>query len=247
MTKLVGILNITPNSFSDGGLYYDAKSALTHAKSLFDDGATFIDVGAEATNPKAEPITDQVEWKRLEPILRSLLAEYPGRISLDSYHPLTIRRAFDIGPVIVNDVTGLNNPRMVETVLKIKPKIIVSHLRGMNIRQAHSSELISDIMTVKNDLLEKATLLLQDGFNIDQIILDPGIGFGKTPELNRELLSFARLVKDYSVMIGYSRKRFLGEYRMDLETNLEAGKIAIANGAKYLRVHDVAGHMQLLN
>ena len=99
---------------------------------------------------------------------------------------------------------------------------------------------------VVDDLLARAATLQAAGLGKDQIMLDPGIGFGKTPELNRQLLEFARYVPDYQVMIGYSRKRFLGEGRMELEPNLAAGRLAIAAGAAYLRVHDVAGHQQLL-
>jgi dihydropteroate synthase len=99
---------------------------------------------------------------------------------------------------------------------------------------------------VRDDLLNKAKLLESQGLQRQQIILDPGVGFGKTPELNNELLKFAEQTPDYQVMIGYSRKRFLGEHRMELEPNLAAGQVAIAAGAAYLRVHDVAGHHQLL-
>lgn len=246
MLKIIGILNVTPDSFSDGGEFFDPKAAIAHAKKLFKDGADFIDVGAESTRPNATPLTPVQEWERLEPVLLTLIPLFPGKISLDTYHPETVRKAFAVGPVIVNDVTGMNNAGMVQAVTELKPIVIISHLPGADIQQAHKGELVSDVNKVKQDLLQKAALLESKGLKQEQIILDPGIGFGKTMELNRELLRFAEQVPDYKVMIGYSRKRFLGENRMDIEPNLEAGRIAIASGAAYIRVHDVAAHKQFV-
>ena len=245
--QLVGILNITPDSFSDGGQFIDPEIAIAHARQLFKDGASLIDVGAESTRPNAAPLSDDEEWARLEPVLKVLIEEFPGKISLDSYHPATVKKAYELGPVIVNDVTSFNNPQMVEAVAELKPTAIISHLPDMSIQEAHQLVPVSHIEQVKNDLLAKAQLLQSKGIRKDQIILDPGIGFGKTMELNQQLLTFAEHVPDYSVMIGYSRKRFLGEQRMELGPNLEAGKIAIQHGAAYLRIHDVAGHKQLLH
>lgn len=242
MVQLVGILNMTPDSFSDGGLYNDPKIALEHAEQMFKDGASIVDVGAESTRPDATALTPDEEWTRLEPILKVLLERYPGKISLDSYHPETVERALQQDTVIVNDVTGMNNPAMVDVVTKYKPTVIISNLPGTDIQTAHLEAPITSVDEVRSDLLAKAKLLEDKGLTRAQIILDPGIGFGKSMELNRELLTFAELVPGYAVMIGYSRKRFLGEHRMELEPNIEAGKIAAAHGATYLRVHDVPGH-----
>ncbi len=246
MTKLVGILNITPDSFSDGGLYVDAAKALKQTDQLFKDGAALVDVGAESTRPGATPLTAEQEWERLESVLPALLQRYPGKISLDTYHPETVQRALELGSMIINDVTGMTNPRMIRAVTLYGARCIVSHLPTSDIQTAHSGELVSDVNEVVEELLARASILRAEGLEKDEIILDPGIGFGKTPELNRQLLEFARYVPDYQVMIGYSRKRFLGEDRMELEPNLAAGRIAIKAGAAYLRVHDVAGHRQLL-
>lgn len=248
MVKLVGILNVTPDSFSDGGQFIDPKVAIAQAEKLFRDGASIVDVGAESTRPNATALTPEQEWQRLEPVLKILITNYPNRISLDSYHPETIERAFQIGPVIVNDVTGMNNPAMVEVVAKLKPpQIIISHLPNMDIQEAHQLAPASTVKQVKDGLLTKAHLLESNGLKKEQLILDPGIGFGKTMELNKRLLSFAAQVPNYDVMIGYSRKRFLGEQRMRLEPNLVAGKVASNHGARYLRVHDIKGHLSLLN
>jgi dihydropteroate synthase len=246
MVQLVGILNVTPDSFSDGGLFVDPDAAARQAGKLFGDGASLVDIGAESTRPGAASLSPEEEWRRLEPVLERLLAKYPGKLSLDTYHPETAKRALARGEIIINDVTGMNNPAMVDVVAKQQTSCVISHLPGVNIRAAHQGKLINDIQQVADDLLAKAELLQKRSLKPQQIILDPGIGFGKTQALNEQLLEFAKYLPDYQVMIGYSRKRFLGDKRMELETNLAAGRKAIAAGAAYLRVHDVAGHRQLL-
>lgn len=243
MVKLVGILNVTPDSFSDGGQYFASEDALEHAASLFDEGADLVDIGAESTRPGAPQLTPDEEWSRLEKVLPELLKTYPGKLSLDTRHASTALSALALGDIIINDVTGMNNEAMREVVLQRMARVVISHLPGTDIQVAHAStEPVSDIDVVRQDLLAQAEHLLQAGLPKEHIILDPGIGFGKTMELNSELLKFAELVPEYDVMIGYSRKRFLGERRMELEPNLAAADVAIAHGAAYLRVHDVAGH-----
>lgn len=247
MVQLVGILNVTPDSFSDGGECIDPDTAIKHAEKLFNDGASIVDVGAESTRPNAEVLTDDEEWQRLEPILNKLIPRYPGQISLDSYHPNTIKKAWQIGPVIINDVTGFHDIAMQDFAIKNQATVVISHLPdGMTIQQAHASATMTDIQEVKNQLLETAKRLEEKGLGREHIILDPGIGFGKTVELNKQLLTFATYVPQYQVMIGYSRKRFLGENRMETMPNIEAGKIAIQSGAAYLRIHDVRTHEKQL-
>jgi dihydropteroate synthase len=248
MTQLVGILNVTPDSFSDGGLFVTPAAAIERAEQLFADGAALVGVGVESTRPGAVPLTAEEEWQRLEPILAELLELYPESLSVDTYHPETAERALIMGDVIINDVTGMNNPAMREIVAKHYARCIISHLPSTNtdIQAAHQGRLIADVRQVKDELLARVAELETLGLGRQQIILDPGIGFGKTPALNHELLTFAAEVPDFRVMIGYSRKRFLGEDRMKLAPNLAAGQVAIASGAAFLRVHDVAGHRQLL-
>jgi dihydropteroate synthase len=246
MTQLVGILNITPDSFSDGGQFNDPHTALQRAAQLFSDGAALIDVGAESTRPGATPLSPKEEWNRLSQILQQLIEQYPGKLSLDTYHPETAAKALDLGEVIINDVTGLNNSLMVDLITTRRARCVVSHLPAATPQTAHTSKLVDSVQQVVDDLLAKVEELQKRGLPTEHIILDPGIGFGKTDELNWKLLRFAREVPDYPVMIGYSRKRFLGDKRMELTVNLEAGRTAIEAGAAYLRVHDVAGHRQLV-
>ena len=246
MVQLVGILNITPDSFSDGGLFTDPKLAIKHANQMFADGASLIDIGAESTRPGSKKLRPDEEWQRLEPILHPLLERYPNQLSIDTYHPETAEKVLSMAPCLINDVTGLGDDKMLDVIVKYHATYIVCHLPAKDVQIAHSGILLDDIHEVVASLMTKYEVLRAAGLSSDQIILDPGIGFGKTPELNYKLLRFAELVPKHKVMIGYSRKRFLGENRMELAANLEAGRIAIAAGAAYIRVHDVAGHRQLL-
>lgn len=246
MVQLVGILNITPDSFSDGDLFLDPELAVKHAEQLFADGASLVDIGAESTRPGATPITAAEEWRRLKFILEWFTALYPARLSLDTYHPETARRALALRDFVINDVTGLSHPKLADIVIEHQARCVVGHLPGTDIQAAHRDTPVDSLQQVVDELVAKAELLESRGLGRGRIILDPGIGFGKTEALNWQLLEFAKQVPDYQVMIGYSRKRFLGDKRMELEPNLAAGRIAIAAGTAFLRVHDVAGHRQLL-
>ena len=248
--ELVGILNVTLDSFSDGGLYIDVGDALRHADELFRDGAALVDVGAESTRPNATSLTAEQEWARLAELWPRLIERYPSKLSLDTRHPETVRRAAQYGPFIINDVTAFSNDEMITAAAELGLHCIVSHLPDAahgNIQAAHKGKLIDDVLQVRDELLTKRDEMIARGIAKENIILDPGIGFGKTPETNYELLKFALSVPDSDVMIGYSRKRFLGDDRMELKPNITAGRIAADAGARYLRVHDVAGHRQLLH
>lgn len=249
--ELVGVLNITPDSFSDGGEYNNPHKAIEHTNELFNAGASIVDIGAESTRPGAEPLSADKEWHRLEPILRHIITAYPDHISIDTHHPKTVRRATaEIGSFIVNDITGFNSQEMIDTVAELRLPCIVSHLpkaAGQNIQGAHKDKSVNSVDQVVQELMTSKEQLISAGVDRGAIILDPGIGFGKTTDLNWKLIEFARFVPDIPVMIGYSRKRFLGENRMEIEPNLEAGRVAVATGAKYLRVHDVKGHAPLIS
>jgi len=247
--KLVGILNRTPDSFSDGGMYVSTPEALFKADQMFEEGSSFIDVGGESTRPGAEVVSEDEEWRRLEPVLGALIEKYPGRISLDSYKPETVRRAATLGEFIINDVTGFNNWEMVAVAAETGFPFIVSHFPEacyLDIQFAHELQPIVSADQVLHELMNVAQQLQYIGVDMSKCIMDPGLGFGKTRNANWELLSFAELMVMYPVMIGHSRKRFLGENRTKPETNVEAASIAVAAGAQYLRVHDVAAHRTLI-
>ncbi len=235
--KIFGILNITPDSFSDGGEFFDSEKALLQAEKLFADGADFIDVGGESTRPNARTLEMEEEWGRVKNILKVLVEKFPGKISLDSRNWQTAEKFCELGGTILNDVSGFQDKKMMKIAKKFKTLNIVNHFPGKTIDAVHEQE-ISSIEKVKKDLLEKAQEMINMGILKENIILDPGIGFGKTMELNKKLLKFAEEVPDFKVMIGHSKKRFLGEKRLEKKINVEAGEIANNSGAWCLRVHD---------
>jgi dihydropteroate synthase len=250
-TQIMGIVNVTPDSFSDGNTYFAPTAAIQHVEELFRQGAALVDIGAESTRPHATPLTPDEEWERLEPVLAYVLPKYTGQISIDSRHPETIARVAQVfGPhFTVNDVTGFNDPEMIKITAQHGLHCIVSHLPsqvGTDIQAAHTGPLVNDIEIVKSELLTRHAELVDAGIPAAHILLDPGIGFGKTPELNTQLLKFPALLPDYPVLLGYSRKRFLGDNRFDIEVNLAAARVAIDAGAAFLRVHDAAAHVALL-
>jgi dihydropteroate synthase len=238
--QLFGILNITPDSFSDGGEFLDTEKALEQAHSLIMNGADYIDIGGESTRPHSQPITPEQEWGRVGAIVEQLLKIYPGQISLDTQHVATAQKFLALGGTILNDVSGFQDPAMRALAPKFE-KIILMHFPGKTLEEVHTQQ-IDSVEQVRDELLQRKGELLQSGVKAEKIIFDPGIGFGKTMECNRKLLKFAELVPNEKVLIGHSRKRFLGEHRFEVEPNLEAGKIAIASGASYVRVHDMEGY-----
>ena len=251
MTKIVGILNITPDSFSDGGLYIDPEQALEKVADLFSQGADMIDIGAESTRPGALSIMPEVEWERLQPVIRKIAHTYdPHLFSIDTRHAFIAERIARewSSKVTINDVTGLYRDGMIDVVTKYSMKVIVGHLPSQaegDIARAHAVKL-DDYRIVLDEMTAQYRQLVTRGIPPEKIILDPGIGFGKTRELNEKLVEFAQRVPHIPVMIGYSRKRFLGENRLNVNENIKLGQRAIVSGASYLRVHDVAPHVRLL-
>ena len=245
--EIFGILNVTPDSFSDGGEFFEPETAISRGKEMLSEGASFIDIGGESTRPTAIPISSDEEWRRVGSVLSIFLkqSEMRSRISLDTRNPETAGQFFRLGGEILNDVTGLPGGQMQELAAKYTKKVIVGHFPGKTIAEVHEQK-IDSINQVRDELLQRHQELLNRGILPENIILDPNIGFGKTMECNWELLKFASLVPEYAVMIGHSRKRFLGEYRKEMTPNLKAAQIAIASGARYLRVHDVLEHVHLL-
>ncbi len=265
MVSFIGILNITPDSFSDGGKFLDPVVALTQARKLFADGAGIVDIGSQATNPFVEPISADEEWARLKSILPILNKEFHGRLSLDTFHPEVAEKALRLGPFIINDVTTFRNPSLVEVAARHKATCIVSHLplQASSIKDAHDNFRMDSAKEVKQELLQQRQIILNAGVSSSDIWLDPGVGFGKTMRLNWELLRFASLLpNNQTVVIGHSKKRFLatdtktGELLTDAnklkvskDRNLEAAMIAVQaskNHQLYLRVHDVSWYEDLL-
>jgi dihydropteroate synthase len=237
--QILGILNITPDSFSDGGLFFDPQKALIQAQKLLKNGADIIDVGGESTRPGAQELSIEEEWGRISRVLVMLIDKIGiDKISLDTRKAQIAKRFAEIGGKIINDVSGCQDPQMPQVILDYNLTIFLNHFPGQTIAAVHQ-QAIDDINIVKQDLLKTAQKLESIGIKHEKIILDPGIGFGKTMDLNWQLLKFSREITDYPVLIGHSRKRFLGANRMDLTVNQQAAQIAIKSGAKFLRVHEI--------
>lgn len=247
--QIFGILNVTPDSFSDGDDFFDPAAAIAHAAQMIADGADILDVGGESTRPDAEPITPAAEWKRVEPVLKLLSNKFAQqkrvKISLDTRHAETAEKFFALGGMILNDVSGCADPRMRDLVAAAGVTVVVNHFPGADAVAVHAQK-IDSVAQVQDELLIRREQLVAAGVAAERIILDPGIGFGKTMPCNHELLKFASLVPDIDVMIGHSRKRFLGSDRFKIQSNLEAAQIAVDAGTKFLRVHDVKPHADLL-
>ncbi len=255
MIKLVGILNITPDSFSDGGKFYNSNNALIQTQKLIKDGANIIDVGAESTRPGATPIDKNQEWQRLENILPKIIKiahQNNVKISLDSRHYQTIKKALDLGIDIINDVTGFDNKDMALIGAKSNKKLIVMHNLGVPARKdLIIDQNLDEIEEIKNWMKKKISFLQELGVKKENIIFDPGVGFGKNAKQSINILNNINQFKDLGleIFIGHSKKSFLDEVNekgdRDSKT-IFVSKNLIGKGVRYLRVHDVSNHKSLL-
>lgn len=246
MTALVGIVNVTPDSFSDGGLYIDREKALAHAAHLHDMGAAILDIGAESTRPGATIISSEEEWQRLETVLPALVKNY--EISVDTRYEHTASKAIDMGVSWINDVSGLHNPAMIELVQGTNVKCVVMHSLIVPADKAivmpEGCDVIAEIYRWAEFTLER---LMQAGLKQEQIVIDPGIGFGKTAQQSWECIDNIEQLQLLGVplYVGHSRKSFLGSTLAERDSKtLEVSRKLIDKGIEYIRVHDVAAHAQ---
>lgn len=241
--SLVGIINITPDSFSDGGINFDLKAALANIQRLIDDGADVIDIGAESTRPNATPISHEEEWTRLEPVL-SQLTNIPIPISIDTRHAQTAKKALALGINWINDVSGFSSPEMVSAVRDSDCKLVVMHSLTVPADKNIILPLNSDpVELIINWAKERFAELEKAGISHDRVIFDAGIGFGKNPEQSMAIINGIARFKELSVpiLIGHSRKSFLGNDASD-EATIKLSQFLAENGVDYLRVHNVKRH-----
>jgi dihydropteroate synthase len=243
----MGILNVTPDSFSDGGAYDDRGRAVARAWQMAEEGADLIDIGGESTRPGADPVPEPEELRRVLPVLEGLGASFPIPVSIDTYKPGVARDALGAGADLVNDVTGLRNgPEIAGLVGESGAPLILSHIRGTP-RTMQESPQYGDLMAeVASDLLDSARLAMSEGAARDSLLIDPGIGFGKTFDHNLELIR--RLPElaglGFPLVIGVSRKSFIGRIldrpaAARVEGSLASAEAARLGGAAVVRVHDV--------
>jgi dihydropteroate synthase len=249
----MGIVNITPNSFSDGGRFFDADAAVARGLELVRQGADLLDIGGESTRPYAQPVGENEELRRVLPVIERLAGEVGVPLSIDTSKPAVARGAFAAGARILNDVTGLEDPAMIEVALDCGAAVCVMHMLGTP-RTMQDNPYYDDVVTEVVDYLRRRRdTLVSAGIAQDRIALDPGIGFGKTAQHNLQLLrSIDRLHEiGCPVLVGHSRKRFIGEVLDNAEANRTAGTVGTAlalarHRVQILRVHDVATVRQAL-
>lgn len=244
---VMGIVNVTPDSFSDGGTNFDPRAALESARAMLAAGADIIDVGGESTRPGAETVTPQQELARVLPVVRAL-AESGAVVSADTRHPEVASACVASGAAVVNDISGFSDPAMVALAASGDAGLVVMHMKG-DPRTMQDAPRYDDVVAEVAAYLKAQALMLEAaGVARERIALDPGIGFGKTTAHNLELLRrFGEIAAlGYPVLVGASRKRFIGEItgvaepRERLAGSLAAALVAIDAGAAILRVHDVA-------
>lgn len=246
---IMGVINITPDSFSDGGLYFKLDDALDHAKKLITEGADILDIGGESTRPGANPISVQEEIDRTIPVIESLKKFDPQCvISIDTYKFEVAEKAILAGAEIINDISGLSfDSNMVKLVAEHKIPVVIMHMKGTpkNMQDnPHYDDLLFDINNFFKKQIEFAK---SKGVKDEQIILDPGIGFGKSFDNNFEIIKNLNLINSlgYPVLIGTSRKAFIGNILNNapiqdrLFGTAATVSIGINNGARIFRVHDV--------
>ena len=246
-THLMGVLNVTPDSFSDGGKFFKLEEAIKQGLKLAEEGADMIDIGGESTRPGSEPVTIEEELRRVIPVIEELTKMIQVPISIDTYKSRVAKEALDSGASMVNDISGLRyDPEMKKVIAKYDVPVVLMHIKGTpkNMQEnPHYDNLIEEIKTY---LIESIKIAKEAGIDGDKIIIDPGIGFGKTPEDNLRILKnlneFTELGRP--LMVGVSRKSFIGKIlnlptEERLEGSLASMAAAIMNDANILRVHNV--------
>jgi dihydropteroate synthase len=246
---IIGIVNVTPDSFSDGGKYLATDAAVDHAIRLFEEGADIIDIGGESSRPGSDPVSADEEMRRVLPVLEKLRGKLSIPVSIDTYKSEVARQAIERGAEIVNDITALQgDPLMAPLCVEKKVGVIFMHMKGSPQTMQAAPEYKDAVSEVAGFFAERIGSAESAGIKRDAIVLDPGIGFGKLLKHNLALLRNLSLFRDLyerPVLVGISRKRFIGELTgapVDerLPGTLAAAVMSVLRGASLIRVHDVA-------
>jgi dihydropteroate synthase len=256
MTQLMGILNITPDSFSDQGRWFEPTLAIQRGLAIVAEGADWLDIGGESTRPFATPVSEEEELRRVIPVIQRLRQEVTIPLSIDTMKVKVAQAALDAGATLINDVSGFRDPAMIELAAETQSLICVMHMSGtpqtMQLDRLIETEAI--IPLLMEWFQKKTEQLLAAGIKKEKIILDPGIGFGKTVADNVKIIENLQEIKSlgFSVLIGLSRKSFLkkitGQETIHLlPATLAANTVAILAKVDIIRVHDVAAHRQMIN
>ena len=249
---IMGILNITPDSFSDGGKFLDVEKAVDHGKNLIKNGADIIDIGGESTRPGALPVSVDEELHRVIPVIEKLCLEYPEiRISIDTTKSEVADEAIKAGASLINDISGGTfDPNILKVASKNDLPFVIMHIKGSP-RNMQEAPFYDDVISEISAYFEKRLIAAKEN-NVDKIILDPGIGFGKRIQDNYTILNNISSFKEfgYPILLGVSNKSFLGK-TLDVEINertnstIIAETIAVNNGANIIRTHNVKNSVEL--
>jgi dihydropteroate synthase len=242
----MGVLNVTPDSFSDGGHFFQTKVAIKRAEEMVEEGADIIDVGGESTRPGSEPISLEEELTRVIPVIKSIASNLTVPISIDTYKPQVAREALEAGASIINDVYGLRQPGMLELLAEVKVPVVIMHMKGAPKTMQQNPTYQDVVKEVADFLKHQSEKVIEVGLESEKIVIDPGIGFGKTLEHNLQLLKNLSSLSalGFPVLVGPSRKSFIGlTLGLPVEERLEGTLAVIAQcvweGASIVRVHDV--------
>lgn len=246
-TALMGIVNVTPDSFSEGGRYFEPAQAVSHGVKLAEEGADIIDVGGESTRPGARPVSGREEMERVIPVVRELRRKLSVPISIDTYKAQVARAALDEGADIVNDISALRfDPAMAPLVAAEKVPVVLMHMQGTPQTMQQRPHYRDVVEEVKEFLRDQIRFAVEAGVDPERIVIDPGIGFGKDLEHNLALLRALPTLADLGrpVLVGPSRKTFIGRIldvgpEERLEGSLAAAVAAVLGGASVIRTHDV--------
>jgi dihydropteroate synthase len=246
-TRVMGILNVTPDSFSDGGRFLAPDAAVRRGLEMVEEGADIIDVGGESTRPGSDPVPADEEWRRVSPVIEGLAGRLSTPISIDTRKPDIARKAIRAGASIVNDVTALEDPGMVPVVANSAVGVVLMHLRGEPKTMQDRPEYVDVVDEVRDFLAARIRKAVGGGVPIEAIAVDPGIGFGKDLDHNLALLRHLDKLTALGrpILVGVSRKSFLkrlgagNEASERLAGSLAAAAFAIAHGARVIRAHDV--------
>lgn len=252
-THVMGIVNVTPDSFSDGGQFVQTSAAVEHAFALIEQGADILDVGGESTRPNATPVPLQEELDRVIPVIEELARHVQVPISIDTYKPAVMAAAIRAGATIVNDVRALQEPGAIEAVAASDVAVCLMHMQGTPQTMQVDPTYTDVVAEVKAFLAVRAEDCLQAGIAKHRILLDPGFGFGKTRAHNIRLIQELASLQDlgYPLLVGLSRKSILGQVTgQDVDARLHASVaaavISAMKGANIVRVHDVKATVEAL-
>jgi len=243
---VMGILNITPDSFSDGGMYLDSNAALKRADKMIEEGVDIIDIGGESTRPGSDPVSTDEELKRIVPIIEAIKKISDIAISIDTYKPEVMKEVIDMDVAMINDIYALQKPNAIDLIKKSNVGVCLMHMQGTPKTMQLNPTYKNVVSEVRSFLEERANLIANEGIGKTRIILDPGFGFGKTFEHNIDLLKNIESFKSLNlpILVGLSRKSFIrkilnGDHDDHLSGSISAAVLSAVKGAKILRVHDV--------